>query len=281
MLTRLTGMLMLAISVAAAAQTPRPAASLRTAAQAGDAQAQYELAEAYRVGRGVPADPEMAILWYRRAAAKGHARASDELGFTLFANGDRREAIPYIEKAAARGDARAFYLLGTAHFNGDYVARDWPLAYAQTARAAEGGIAAARKNLDVMGRYLLPGDRTKADQILETLPPLRRAAATPPVQSAAPAPPPRQTPPAAPPPPARPAGPWKAQIGAYGSADAARAGWRTLERRVRRLGTLEQRVVPAGRVVRLQAGGLASRADAEALCREVRRAGGGCFPIAP
>uniref|UniRef100_UPI003B3BCC8F SPOR domain-containing protein n=1 Tax=Sphingomonas sp. TaxID=28214 RepID=UPI003B3BCC8F len=183
--------------------------------------------------------------------------------------------------AGGGGVARAFYLLATAHSTGDFVARDWPLAYAQTARAAEGGVAAARKNLEVMGRYLLPGDRTKADQILETLPPLRRASTIAPIQPTAPAPPPRQTAPVAPPPPTRPAGLWKAQVGAYGSADAARAGWRTLERRVRRLGTLDQQVVPAGRVVRLQAGGLASRADAEALCREVRRAGGGCFPIAP
>ncbi|WP_294395672.1 SPOR domain-containing protein [uncultured Sphingomonas sp.] len=270
---------MLLAMVAPAAAAPAPDLStLRNLAQTGDAEAQYMLAEAYRVGRGVKADSGMAIQWYRRAADKGHARAGDELGFTLFASGERREAIPFVEKAAARGDARAFYLLGTAHFNGDYVARDWPLAYAQTSRAAEGGIAAARKNLDVMGKYLLAGDRAKADQILTTLPPVRRPGAP----GIAPNPPP---PPVAPAPkPAAPTmarGAWKAQIGAYGSPDAARAGWRTLNARVPRLGGLEQRMVPAGRVTRLQAVGLASKADADALCREIRRAGGGCFPIAP
>ena len=103
----------------------------------------------------------------------GHIRASEELGFALFAHGDRREAMPYIEKAAARGEARAFYLLGTAHFNGDYATRDWPLAYAQTERAAAAGLSAAQKNLELMDHYLLPSDKAKADQILATLPSVR------------------------------------------------------------------------------------------------------------
>jgi uncharacterized protein len=272
--------LMVAALVITPVHAARTVSALRVAAQSGDPQAQYELAEIYRVGRGIKADLDMAVTWYRRAAAKGHALAGDELGFTLFANGDRREAIPYIEKAAARGDARAFYLLGTAHFNGDYVPRDWPLAYAQTARAAEGGIAAARKNLDVMGRYLLAGDRTKADQILETLPPLRRTGTGEPVPQAAPAPAPPPVPPP-PPAPVRKTGPWRVQVGAYGSADRAKAGWRILSGRVKRLDEVEQRIVPSGRIVKLQAAGLASRAEADALCREIRRARGSCLVIAP
>lgn len=278
-MTRAVWALFLMIQVATPALAARPIAELRTAAQAGDADAQYELAEVYRMGRGVTADPEAAIMWYRRAATKGHARASDELGFTLFAHGERREAIPYIEKAAARGDARAFYLLGTSHFNGDYVTKDWPLAYAQTSRAAEAGLPAAKRNLDQMGRYLLAGDRAKADEILSTLPPVRRTSAPAPVSK-----PVQQAVAAAPSPPPSPTvtkGPWKAQVGAYGSAEGARAGWQTLSARVKRLATLEQRIVPAGKVTRLQAFGLLNRAEAEALCRDVKRAGGDCFTIAP
>src|SRR5205085_917262 len=135
--------------------------TLRAKAEKGDANAQFALAEAYHSGRGVTADPDMAILWYRRAADQGHVRASEELGFALFAKGDRREAMPYVEKAAARGDARALYVLGTAHFNGDYTTRDWPLAYAQTVRAASAGLPAAKKNLDLMDQYLLPADKAK------------------------------------------------------------------------------------------------------------------------
>ena len=264
---------------AAAPPTPPIPAAVRSGAEAGDPAAQLALAEAYRTGRGIAADPDAAIRWYRRAAEQGNARAGDELGFALFARGMRREAMPYIEKAAARGEARAFYLLGTAHFNGDYATRDWPLAYAQTSRAAEAGLPAARKNLELMGRYLLPGDRARADTILATLPPVQRGAANP-VPTA-----PRvanaEPPPAPAPAAARPRGAWRIQLGAYGSPDRARADWTRLATRVPTLAGLDQRIVSVGAIQRLQAVGLTGRRDAEGLCRRIRAAGGGCFPVAP
>lgn len=288
--------------------------ALQAKAQAGDAEAQFQLGEAYRAGKGVAADPETAIMWYRRATAQGHIRASEELGFALFAHGDRREAMPYIEKAAARGEARAFYLLGTAHFNGDYATRDWPLAYAQTERAAAAGLAAAQKNLDLMNHYLLPSDKAKADQILATLPSVRatpsetapviKAPATP-IQTAAAPPRPGKVGKPAPSKPApapvrsadagdraavpdQPAragakagGDWKVQLGAFGSEDRARDRWKTLKGKVGDLGSYQQRIVPAGSVQRLQAAGIAGKVDAQALCKKVVAAGGDCLVIAP
>jgi cell division septation protein DedD len=282
---------------------------LQSRAQAGDAEAEYQLGEAYRSGRGVAPDPETAIMWYRRAAVAGHIRASEELGFALFAHGDRHEAMPYIEKAAARGEARAFYLLGTAHFNGDYASRDWPLAYAQTMRAAAAGLAAAQKNLELMDHYLLPADKAKADQILATLPSVRSmtqadaapAAAKPPlapVQSAdataaRPAKPvkPPKTPPKTPakvvaaPAPAPPevasGGSWKVQLGAFGSADRAHDRWKMLSAKVSALGSYDQHIVAAGSVQRLQAGNIATKTEAQILCKKVVAAGGDCLVIAP
>ena len=296
--------------------------ALEGKAQAGDAEAQFQMGEAYRAGKGVSADIETAIMWYRRAAAQGHIRASEELGFALFAHGDRREAMPYIEKAAARGEARAFYLLGTAHFNGDYATRDWPLAYAQTQRAAAAGLTAAQKNLQLMDHYLLPADKAKADQILATLPTVRstppEGVVAPPARSTAPA----QTASAAPK-PARPAKPtkttpppsagtdgasvdkaakakaaapdgstaarknaqaggdWKVQLGAFGSEDRAHERWKTLRGKVADLGAYQQHVVAAGSIQRLQATNIASKADAQALCKKVVAAGGDCLVIAP
>ncbi|HMI18328.1 MAG TPA: SPOR domain-containing protein [Sphingomonas sp.] len=285
---------------------------LQARAQAGDAEAEFQLGEAYRAGRGVAPDPESAIMWYRRATVAGHIRASEELGFALFAHGDRREAMPYIEKAAARGEARAFYLLGTAHFNGDYASRDWPLAYAQTMRAAAAGLAAAQKNLELMDHYLLPQDKAKADQILATLPSVRSggqadsgasapAAKAPPapVQSAdataKPAKPAKapKTPPKTPAkvvaatvataaaPEAAPGGSWKVQLGAFGSADRARDRWKTLSAKVSALGAYDQHIVAAGSVQRLQAGNIASKTEAQVLCKKVVAAGGDCLVIAP
>jgi cell division septation protein DedD len=281
---------------------------LQARAQAGDAEAEYQLGEAYRAGRGVAPDPETAIMWYRRAAVAGHIRASEELGFALFAHGDRREAMPYIEKAAARGEARAFYLLGTAHFNGDYASRDWPLAYAQTMRAASAGLPAAQKNLELMDHYLLPADKAKADQVLATLPSIRsggQADATASAAAVRPAPVPAQsadasaklaksvktgkTAPKAPvkitvaavPAGAAPGGSWKVQLGAFGSADRAHDRWKTLSARVSTLGAYDQRVVAAGSVQRLQAGNIASRTEAQVLCKKIVAAGGDCLVIAP
>ena len=292
--------------------------ALQTRAQAGDAEAQFQMGEAYRAGRGVTADIETAIMWYRRAAALGHIRASEELGFALFAHGDRREAMPYIEKAAARGEARAFYLLGTAHFNGDYATRDWPLAYAQTERAAAAGLPAAQKNLELMDHYLLPADKAKADQILATLPTVRTAppegVVTPPARSAAPAQtasaatrPVKTAKPVAPAPAAdaastekpaktKPAsaddgaiarksakagGDWKVQLGAFGSEDRAHDRWKTLRGKVADLSAYQQHVVAAGSIQRLQATNIANKADAQALCKKVVAAGGDCLVIAP
>ena len=317
--------LMVALLLAAAGAmmvAPVRAASditaLQAKAQAGDAEAQFQMGEAYRAGKGVTADQDTAIMWYRRATAQGHIRASEELGFALFAHGDRHEAMPYIEKAAARGEARAFYLLGTAHFNGDYTTRDWPLAYAQTQRAAAAGLPAAQKNLEVMDHYLLPADKAKAEQVLATLPVVRASppdgtAARPPKVSTAPV----QTA-SAPLKPAKPAkaakatpasaetvdttdkrgkgadtgapdkaartkagGNWKVQLGAFGSEDRAHDRWKSLKAKVADLGAYQQHVVSAGNIQRLQAIGIAGRADAQALCKKVTAAGGDCLVIAP
>ena len=310
----MVGLLLAAsLGVVAPAGAAPDLTALQAKAQAGDAEAQFKMGEAYRVGKGVTADQEAAIMWYRRATAQGHVRASEELGFALFAHGDRHEAMPYIEKAAARGEARAFYLLGTAHFNGDYTSRDWPLAYAQTERAAAAGLPAAQKNLEVMDHYLLPADKAKADQILATLPVVRTsppdggvpAVRVPPapVQTAITTPKPVKTgKPALPVKPAptpvasadgadaadkpakssaRAGGDWKVQLGAFGSEDRARDRWKTLRAKVADLGAYQQHIVNASTVQRLQATNIASRADAQALCKKVTAADGDCLVIAP
>ena len=43
----------------------------RPAAIAGDADAQFNLGQAYKLGRGVPVDMAMAESWYRKAALQG------------------------------------------------------------------------------------------------------------------------------------------------------------------------------------------------------------------
>jgi cell division septation protein DedD len=121
-------------------------AEWRPLAVAGDADAQFNLGQAYKLGRGVPADLTQAEGWYRRAVQQGHLQAEDNLGLVLFTANRREEAMSFITRSAARGEPRAQYVLGTAHFNGDLAPKDWPMAYALTKRASDAGldIASAR-----------------------------------------------------------------------------------------------------------------------------------------
>lgn len=120
----------------------------------GDADAQFNLGQAYKMGRGVPVDLMMAQQWYAKAAAQGHIQAEDNLGLIMFQNGDRTNALPFIRKSADRGDPRAQYILGTAMFNGDVVAKDWVKSYALMTRASASGLPAASKALAQMDQHI-------------------------------------------------------------------------------------------------------------------------------
>jgi TPR repeat protein len=52
----------------------------RQAADAGIADAQFNMGAAYEIGQGVSVDPDQAIFWYRAAIAQGYTRASYNLG---------------------------------------------------------------------------------------------------------------------------------------------------------------------------------------------------------
>lgn len=119
----------------------------RPDALAGDADAQFNLGQAYKLGRGVPADLAQAEGWYRRAAKQGHLQAEDNLGLVLFTANRRDEAMPYITRSAERGEPRAQYVLGTALFNGDLAPQDLPRAYALTKRASDAGLGIASARL--------------------------------------------------------------------------------------------------------------------------------------
>jgi uncharacterized protein len=120
----------------------------------GDADAQFNLGQAYKLGRGVPADLKAAEQWYAKAAAQGHWQAEDNLGLVMYQNGDRDQAMPYLEKSAARGEPRAQYILGIALFNGDVIAKDWPRAYALITRASASGMPSASRALAQMDQQI-------------------------------------------------------------------------------------------------------------------------------
>lgn len=293
----------------------------RPLAIAGDAEAQYNMGQAYKLGRGVPVDLKLAEDWFRKSALQGNQAGKDNYGLILFQNGKRAEALPYIEDAAGRGDPRAQYVFGTALFNGDMVTKDWPRAYALMTRASAAGIPAASASLAQMDKFIPLDQRTRGlalarafeaassrplgggggnvmagGSILpETLPPSDPARTLPPEPrpvrvAGAPKPispkpvPPKPVPvPVAVKPvaPPPPGGKWRVQLAAFSDGAKAGALWNGLHARIAALGPYQSYVVKAGPITRLQAGPLASRAAAEKLCAAVKAAGQACLAVAP
>lgn len=135
----------------------------------GDADAQFDLAQAYRLGRGVKQDNARAEDLFGRAAAQGHIHASDNYGLMLFQRGERAKALPYIIAASDRGEPRAQYLLGIANFNGDNVPKDWVRAYALVSLAQQAGLAQATDALAQMNQYIPLEQRQRSVALAQEL----------------------------------------------------------------------------------------------------------------
>jgi uncharacterized protein len=268
-------------------------AQWRPLAEAGNADAQFNLGQAYKLGRGVAANAATAQSWYQKAARQGHEQAQVNVGLLLYNGGRRQEALPWIRKAVELGDPRAQYILGTELFNGDLVGKDWPRAYALMLRAADGGVPPAADNLKAMERFIPADQRRQGVALAQRLGrpfvsagvaaparAVRAGGGAPPItvtNSVRPPAPRRQ----APAPAAAAGGRWRVQLGAFGNSANAQRAWAGLRGKVGAFGSLQPAYVAAGPVTRLQAGPLASRAAADRVCAAAKAAGSACFPVAP
>lgn len=138
-------------------------------AAAGDPDALFNLAQAYRLGRGVEIDNARARQLYEQAASLGHVKAADNYGLMLFQEGEQLKAMPLIRAAADRGDPRAQYVLALSHFNADYAPRDWTRAYALMTLANSAGLPQARDALAQMDRYVPQAQRSQAQSLAREL----------------------------------------------------------------------------------------------------------------
>jgi uncharacterized protein len=141
----------------------------REPAAKGDADAQFNMAQAYRLGRGVEVNVKQAEVLYAKAAAQGHIKAADNYGLLLFQDGRREEAMPYVTGAADRGDPRAQYLLGIAHFNGDLVPKDWVRAYALLTLANSAELPQAAPAIQQMDSFIPLEQRQQAQALAQQL----------------------------------------------------------------------------------------------------------------
>ena len=138
-------------------------------AAAGDADAQFNLGMAYKNGLGVTADLVRAEELFRKAATQGHVDAGDQYGLLLFQTTRRREALPWLEAAADHGEERAQYVLGTAHYNGDFVPKDWITAYALMSSAAGQGLLQAKSSLAMMDQTIPLEQRQQGTQLAQEM----------------------------------------------------------------------------------------------------------------
>ena len=257
----------------------------RPLAEKGDADAAFNLGQAYRLGRGVTLNLGAAQSWFERAAQKGHVDAQATLGLLLFQNGNQPDGLKWLKAAAEQGEARSLLVYGTALFNGDNVTQDPILGYAYVSRAAAQGLAPAKETLAQLDKLLPLEDRKKGLALA-----MAKAKAAPPpgakpakakakpaqvAQAEAPA---KTAPPASAPAKAAPApamGSWRIQLGAFSQRGSAEALYKKLAGNSALAGR-QAYYVPAGAVTRLQAGPFASRAAAQAACNALKQA---CFPV--
>jgi hypothetical protein len=132
-------------------------ASVRKAAEQGDANAQSGLGFMFDKGQGVPQDSAQAVYWYRKAAEQGYANAQYNLG-VMFEKGegvpqDYAQAVYWYGKAAEQGYANAECNLGGMYQNGEGVPQDYAQAVLWDRKAADQGVANAQDSLG--SRYLL------------------------------------------------------------------------------------------------------------------------------
>jgi cell division septation protein DedD len=260
----------------------------RPLAEGGDADAQFNLGQAYRLGRGVPINLPAAKTWFERAARTGHVDAQTTLGLLLFQNGDQAQGLTWLKQAAEKGEPRAQLVYGTALYNGDGVTQDRVLGYSFVSRAAAQGLAPARETLTQLDGLMPAADRQKAIAMAQAKPmlPPPAPATTKPLrvaQTKQPAPPPAR-PTTAKPAAAKPAsfkvpvpasGAWRIQLGAFSQRGAAEALYRRLSGKAALAGRGPY-YIAAGNVTRLQVGPFASRDSAAAACGSL---GVACFPI--
>ena len=260
----------------------------RPLANQGDADAAFNLGQAYRLGKGVPLDLAQAQNWLEQAARKGHPDAQSTLGLLLFQNGNRVAAMRWLKSAAEAGEPRALLVVGTALYNGDGVPEDPVKAYAYVSRAAAQGLAPAKATLADMDEVMPLEQRQKGVAMAQLLaagkkpdapapakqatakpgetkpaaaktvaPDRAKAATTPAAKASAP-----------------PSGKWRIQLGAFSQRKSAESLYSRLSGK---LGGRQAYYVPVGSVLRLQAGPYESRAAASSAC--ARLAPQPCFPV--
>lgn len=132
-------------------------------AEAGEAEAQFQLGVIHQFALGVPRDDAAARNWFARAAAQDHARALGGLGYMLAAGaGGARDPVAAeraLRRAGELGEATAWANLA------ELILTERPAEAAQAIALLERAVQAGAENARYrLGRFLVEGEVVAADR---------------------------------------------------------------------------------------------------------------------
>jgi TPR repeat protein len=132
------------------AHDPQALKALQQRAAAGDADSQCGLGKQYEFALGVPEDEKQAAFWLQNSAEQGDIVAQVELGVVFDKIQDYAQALIWYRRAAERWHARAEYNLALAYQNGEAVPKDLEQAIDWYRKASDQGDVLALMNLGAM-----------------------------------------------------------------------------------------------------------------------------------
>ncbi len=136
----------------------------RLAAEGGNSEGQFHLAEHLQEGRGGTKDESSAMEWFSKAVAGGHVQAHRALGeLLLCSEGEHRDAeraIQLLSFAAECGEGRALLLLSKAHRGEFGMLADAGESTRWLRLSAEKGSTPAQREL---GELLIAEDDTRTE----------------------------------------------------------------------------------------------------------------------
>lgn len=145
----------------------------RHAAEMGDAEAQFRMAQRYDGGLGVQQNHLESLKWLRMSAEQDFPDAQYNLGSMYFdgrgVQEDPSKAAEWFRKAADQGHASAQKNLGAMYGRGQGVTQDHSEAYVWSVMAIMSGNESAANNRDVAATLLSPEQLDAANQRLAVL----------------------------------------------------------------------------------------------------------------
>lgn len=143
----------------------------RKAADQNYSEAQNTLGRLYYKGIGVPKNETEAVIWWRKAADQGHPQAQCNLG-VCYLNGQGLpkndvEATKWYRKAAEQGNVQAQFSLGIQYFTGQGIARNELESYKWALLASAQGDKNHRLFATEVERKLSPALRAEGQRLAQ------------------------------------------------------------------------------------------------------------------